>query len=182
MLLSSGAWIKRRHGENGFSSVGPGTAMPVTTCARPDCRQMDGARYSDPRQRNDALCRTATRDWWNFAENAHPNVAQPRARRLGATRRVSRRAAEGRILDYKIGPHLDRAITGPLPLVGKASGRASGESRAGKGARREYRSGCLTLVVVARNHSSNRLKCQAIQIKPHKEIEIISQLPEETDY
>ena len=81
--------------------------MPVTTCAGPDCRQMDRARYSDPGARNDALCRTATRDRRNFAKNAHADFAQPRARRPRATQSASSRAAESGILSDEIGPDLD---------------------------------------------------------------------------
>jgi len=81
--------------------------MPVTTCAGPDCRQMDCARYSDPGAGHDALCRTATRDRRNFAKNAHTNFAQPGARRPRATQSASSRAAESGVLADEIGPDLD---------------------------------------------------------------------------
>ena len=68
---------------------------------------MDGARYSDPGARNDALCRTATRDWRDFAKDAHADFAQPRARRPRATQSASSRAAKSGILTDEVGPDLD---------------------------------------------------------------------------
>src|SRR5207248_10026641 len=122
MLLSAGAWIKRVHGQNVFSSVSPGTAMPITTCARPDCRQMDCARYSDPGAGHDALCRAATRDRRDFAKDAHTDFAQPRARRPRATQSPSSGAAESRILTDELGSDGDCAVQRALTLVGYAVG------------------------------------------------------------
>src|SRR5215469_513158 len=98
VLLSAGAWIKRTHGQSVVSSLSLGTAMPVTPSARPDCRQMDCARYSNPGARHDALCPAATRDRGDFAKDAHPDFAKPRARRPRPTQSASCRAAESGIL------------------------------------------------------------------------------------
>src|SRR5258708_19167621 len=93
---------------------------------------MDCARHPDSCRRHDALRRSSTRDRRNFSENAHPDPAQPRARRPGATHSTSGCAAESRIFSYEAGTHVDRAAPGTLSLVGKTSRRASSEPHAGQ--------------------------------------------------
>src|SRR6266704_5664486 len=93
---------------------------------------MDCTGHPDSCRRHDALRRASARDWRDFSENAHPNPAQPRARRPGATHSASGCAAESRIFAYETGAHVDRAAPKTLSLVGKTSRGASGEPRAGQ--------------------------------------------------
>src|SRR4029453_14216159 len=93
---------------------------------------MDCARHPDSCRRHEALRRASARDWRDFSENAHPDPAQPRARRLGATHSAPGCAAESRIFAYEAGTHVDRAAPGTLSLVGKTSRGASSEPHAGQ--------------------------------------------------
>src|SRR5438093_5524244 len=93
---------------------------------------MDCAHHPESCPRHDALRRPSTRDRRDFSENAHPDPAQPRARRPGATHSASGCTAESRIFAYEAGTYVDRAAPGTLSLVGKTSRRASGEPRAGQ--------------------------------------------------
>src|SRR5215472_9351277 len=93
---------------------------------------MDRAYHPDSCRRHDALCCPSARDRRDLSENAHPDSAQPRARRPRPTHSASGGAAESRVLAYEARTHVDRAATGTLPLVGKTSRRASGEPCGGK--------------------------------------------------
>src|SRR6266513_3332916 len=93
---------------------------------------MDCAYHPDSCRRHNALRRPSARDRWDFSENAHPDSAQPRARRLGATHSASGCATESRIFAYEAGTHVDRAAPGTLSLVGKTSRGASSEPHAGQ--------------------------------------------------
>ena|SRR6266404_969670 len=89
---------------------------------------MDCARYSDTGARNDALCRTATRNRRDFAKDAHADFAQPRARRPRATQSAPSHPAESGILTDEIGPDVDRAAACALSMVGEAFGGTPGKS------------------------------------------------------
>src|SRR5262245_34153027 len=86
---------------------------------------MNPAHHADSCRRHDALCRASALDRRDFSENAHPDSAQPRARRARPTHSASGGAAESRIFAYEAGTHIDRAAPGTLPLVGKTSRGAS---------------------------------------------------------
>src|SRR4029453_9628585 len=92
---------------------------------------MDSAHYPDSCRRHDALRCASARDWRDFSKNAHSDTAQPGTRWPCATYSASGCAAKSRIFAYKTGTHVNRAVTGTLSLVGKASRRASGKPCAG---------------------------------------------------
>src|SRR5215469_6441657 len=91
---------------------------------------MDSAHHSDSFRRHDALRGAPARNRWDFSENVDADSAQPRTRWPGATYSASSCAAEGRIFAHETWTHVDRAATGTLSLVGKASRAASGKPRA----------------------------------------------------
>src|SRR5215475_7856097 len=93
---------------------------------------MDSAHHSDSRRRHDALRCASARDRWDFSKNADSDTSQPRTRWPCATYSASGCAAESRIFAYEVGTHVNRAVTGTLSLVGKASRGASGEPCAGQ--------------------------------------------------
>src|SRR5437667_272614 len=100
---------------------------------------MDGTRYSDFGARNDALRGAAARHRRDFAEDAHADFAQSRARRSRATQSASDRAAQSGIFSHEIGTNLNRATARTLPLVGKTFGRVAGQSRTGEDCSRGHR-------------------------------------------
>ncbi len=141
--------------------------MSVTTCARPDCRQMDGTRHSDPGAGNDALRRTATRDWRHLAKNAHPNFAQPGARWLGATQSASGRAAESGIFPHQIGANFNRTAARALSMVRKTFARIAGKSGASESCSRPRKLSGLTAVARAVGKRSRAQQLSTLQcIKP----------------
>src|SRR5437667_4039066 len=103
--------------------------MSISSRPRSNRGQVDGADHPIAVQADNALRRAATRDRWDFAENVDPNSSQLGTRRVGRAQGLSGRSAKGRIFAFQTGTDIDRTVTRALPLVGKTSGRAAGQSR-----------------------------------------------------
>ena len=141
--------------------------MSVTTCARPDCRQMDGTRHSDPGAGNDALRRAAARDRRDFAKNAHTDFAQSRARRPHSAQSASGRAAESRIFPHQIGANFNRTAARALSMVRKTFARIAGKSGASESCSRPRKLSGLTAVARAVGKRSRAQQLSTLQcIKP----------------
>src|SRR5205814_4269302 len=80
---------------------------------------MDRAHHPGAGSGYQTICGASARDRWHFAKDVNANAAQPRTRWSRAAQSPSSCSAEGGVLSDAPGPHFDRAVAWPVPLVGK---------------------------------------------------------------